>query len=286
MMRPVAANYGAASPQPPPPPYPPYSARPLSNAWIIVVALAVAGLVAGGVVGWGASVEMLRFAAASHVARAQNRPSPTSSATSAITASTGVVVFSEDFHDSNYGWTTGTAASGSTYTYSDGAYVAVAKGELHHFVRSPYARPLQELSALVTATQSVDSPDATGFGVTFVRGSGQSQVRYQFLVLTSGRYFIEVSSGPDSTTNFPNILKSGSAQAPGVTPITIVGACITAADGTTQLVLFVKGAEVADVTDAQAVSSTGWLSGVDIASRAIRPTTVTFTRFEVRDLGR
>jgi len=258
----------------------------LSNAWIIVVALAVAGLVAGGVVGWGASVEMLRFAAASHVARAQNRPSPTSSATSAITASTGVVIFSEDFHDSNYGWTTGTAASGSTYTYSDGAYVAVAKGELHHFVRSPYARPLQELSALVTATQSVDSPDATGFGVTFVRGSGQSQVRYQFLVLTSGRYFIEVSSGPDSTTNFPNILKSGSAQAPGVTPITIVGACITAADGTAQLVLFVKGAEVADVTDAQAVSSTGWLSGVDIASRAIRPTTVTFTRFEVRDLGR
>jgi hypothetical protein len=258
----------------------------LPNVWIIMVALATAGLVAGGIVGWGASVEMLRFAAASHSATAQNRLSPSSSATSAVTASTGVVVFSEDFHDSNSGWTTGTAASGSTYTYSDGAYIAVAKGELHHFVSSPYARPLHELSALVTATQSADSRDATGFGVTFVRGSGPSQLRYQFLVLSSGRYFIEVSPGPDSATNFPNILKSGSAPAPGVTPTTIVGACITAADGTSQLVLFVNGAEVADVTDAQAVSSTGWLSGVDIASRAIRPTIVTFTRFEVRDLGR
>jgi hypothetical protein len=194
-------------------------------------------------------------------------------------------VFSDDFHDSSSGWSTATLPSGTVLSYTGGKYVILAKGDLHHYAESPYQQVRRQLTASVTGTQSAGAPEGAGFGVTCRRGVGAQQVRYQFLVLTGGQFFVEAGTGPDSGTAVPVILKQGSSPAsPGTSPITVVGACLGEADGkTTRLVLFVNGTSVADLTDVQNLSGNGWLSGIDVASRNTSASTVTVTRFVERD---
>ena len=274
----MGLDYGAIPPPPPPPPYLP--ARQSSNALIIAVAIVVAVAVVVGVGAVAVVVGRARTGTATHPV-ASATPSPSGP----LQATSGAVVFSDDFHDASSGWNTSTLPSGTSFAYRGGKYVVFAKGTLHHYAESPHAQPHRQLTASVTGTQAAGAPDGTGFGVTCRRGLGAQQVRYQFLVLTGGQFFIEGGMGPDSGTTAPAILKQGSSPvSPGATPLTVAGACMSEHDGkTTRLVLFVNGTSVADVTDVQDLAANGWLGGIDVASRDPNPSTVTVTRYEERN---
>jgi hypothetical protein len=274
----MSADYGAVPPSPLPPPYQP--PRGSSNALIIVIAIVVAVAVVAGAAVLAVVVGRARAGTATHPVTSAT-PSPAGP----LQATSGAVVFSDDFHDSSSGWSTSTLPSGTSFAYRGGKYVVVAKGALHHYAESPYAQPHRQLIASVTATQVAGAPDGAGFGVTCRRGLGAQQVRYQFLVLTGGQFFIEGGTGPDSGTTAPVILKQGTSPvSPGAAPLMVVGACMSERDGrTTRLVLFVNGTSVADVTDVRDLAANGWLGGLDVASRDPNPSTVTVTRFEERD---
>jgi hypothetical protein len=275
----MSADYGAFTPPPPPPP--PYQPpRRTSNGLIIAVAIVVAAAVVAGVGVLAVVVGRARAGTAAHAVTSAN-PSPAGP----LQATSGAVVFSDDFHESSSGWSTATLPSGTVLSYKGGKYVILAKGDLHHYAESPYQQARRQLTASVTGTQSDGAPDGAGFGVTCRRGLGAQQVRYQFLVLTGGQFFVEAGTGADSSTTIPAILKQGTSPvSPGSASITVVGACMSETDGkTTRLVLFVNGTSVADLTDVQNLSGNGWLSGIDVASRGTSPSTVTVTRFEERD---
>lgn len=279
----MSADYGAFSTPAPPPPPPPYQPpRQSSNALIIVIAIVVAVAVVAGV---GVLAVVVGRARAGTPTQAVTSATP--SPTDPLQATSGKVVFSDDFHDSSSGWSTATLASGTVFSYKGGKYVILAKGDLHHYAESPYQQARRQLTASVTGTQSADAPDGAGLGVTCRRGVGAQQVRYQFLVLSGGQFFVEAGTGADSSTTVPAILKQGSSPvSPGSTAITLVGACMSETDGkTTRLVLFVNGTNVADLTDVQTLSGNGWLSGIDVASRNTNASTVTVTHFEERDPG-
>jgi hypothetical protein len=274
----MSADYGGVPPPPPPPPYQP--PRGSSSALIITVAIVVAVAVVAGAGVLAVVVGRARAGTATHPVT-----SPMQSPAGPLRATSGAIVFSDDFHDSGSGWSTSTLPSGTSFAYRGGKYVVVAKGALHHYAESPHALPHRQLASSLTATQAGGAPDGTGFGVTCRRGLGAQQVRYQFLVLTGGQFFIEGGTGPDSSTTAPVILKQGTSPvSPGATPVTVVGACMSFPDGrTTRLVLFVNGTNVADLTDVQDLAANGWLAGIDVASREPNASTVTVTRFEERD---
>jgi hypothetical protein len=274
----MSADYGAVPPPPPPPPYQP--PRQSSNALIIVIAIVVAVAVVAGVGVLAVVIGRARAGTPTHaVSSATPRP------VGPLQANSGTVVFSDDFHDSSSGWSTATLPSGTVLSYKGGKYVILAKGDLHHYAEAPYQQALRQVSASVTGTQSADAPDGAGFGVTCRRGVGAQQVRYQFLVLTGGQFFVEAGAGADSSTTIPVILKQGTSPvSPGATAMTVVGACMSETDGkTTRLVLFVNGTSLADVTDVQDLAGSGWLAGIDVASRTANASTVTVTRFEERN---
>jgi hypothetical protein len=250
--------------------------RPSSNAAVIAVGIVLALAIVVGAGGLGILVNRYRTSAT----HAQTTPSPQTSATS------GTVVFEDDFSDPSSGWSTTTLASGTTLAYSGGHYVIVAKGSLHHFSNAPYFSALPQLGMSVTATQSAGAPDDSGFGVTCAQGTGTQEVRYQFLVVVGGLYLIERSTGADSATNAPTVIKQGTAPAePGAQSLTVAGDCITAADSqSSRLVLFINQTKAADVTDTATASGGGWVGGIDTASIDPTPSTVTITRFEERDL--
>ena len=127
-------------------------------------------------------------------------PSVTPSPPGPLEATSGKVVYSDDFRDASSGWSTAKLPSGSIFSYQSGKYVVFAKGTLHHYAESPYALPHKQLTISVTGTQAAGAPDGAGFGVTCRRGLGPQQVRYQFLVLAGGQFFIEGGNGPDSGT--------------------------------------------------------------------------------------
>jgi hypothetical protein len=274
----MAADIGPfPSPAAPPPPR-----GRSSNGVVIIVAIVIALAILAGVTALAFVVKESR------AARAHATPTPTPAPiTRDITSTSGAVVFSDDFHDPASGWSTTTLPSGSSFSYRGGKYVVFAKGTLHHYADSPYAQPHQQLSASVIATQSAGASVGAGFGVTFRRGSGAAEVRYEFVVLVGGEFFIEAGTGPDTATNAPVVVKQGtSPSAPGATPMTVAGACMTSTDGrATRLVLFVNGANLADITETQTLAGNGWVAGIDIASRDTSPSTVTITRFDERDLG-
>src|ERR1700752_172082 len=172
---------GVTTPPPPPPPPPPPGIPPhhaeaprraVPGGVVIAVGVISAVVITAGAGGLGLFVNHLH----SRSPLARVSPSP-----GGLTPTSGAVVFSDDFHDPNSGWSTGTLASGTTIGYSNGHYVIVAKGSLQHYANAPYKSPLDELEMSVTATQSPGAPAGAGFGVLCYTGTGVQQVTYQFL---------------------------------------------------------------------------------------------------------
>jgi hypothetical protein len=161
---------------------------------------------------------------------------------------------------------------------------------LHHLAYAPYAVPHEDVSAAVTALQSTNAPLGAGFGVTCRRGSGRDRVAYEFIVergSTGGLWYIERRNGIPSTTSPPLVLRKGTAdKVPGNTALSLTGACITNRSGhTTRLALFVDDKQLAAIDDVTpGLSADGWSTGIVVASEAAAASTVTVTKFIVRDL--
>ena len=233
----------------------------------------------------------LRGATASPRASSTSPASHPITVTTPLTAATGTVVFTDDFHNVHSGWDTTSATSGITYAFANGAFVSAATAGFWFSEPSPYFEPLQQLSVGTTATLDIHTPPDAGFGVDCVRGTGSSQTTYQFTATADSNWYVMRWTGPNSDTNFPTTLKQGTikgAPAPGVIPVTLVGVCATMADGvTTRLALFIDGSKVADFTDtALAALSSGWVTDLVTAGSDSGPVTVTSTHFEQRDLSR
>ena len=207
-------------------------------------------------------------------------------ATTSLSSSRGLVVYTDDFGDPASGWPVGSSPSGTTASYGDSGYVVLGKGSFHHVLKAPYDRLLKQVGVSVTATQSTDAPAKAGFGVHCIRGSGTTVIRYEFLVLTPGIWYLERFD--DLPGSNGRILRQGASHAdPGKTPMTVVGMCADLAGGrTTRLALFVNGTRKVDYVDySGAVDLAGWTTGVTTASRDPKPSTVTFTHFEEHDLA-
>lgn len=208
-----------------------------------------------------------------------------------LTASTGTVVFKDDFQDVHSGWDTVATSSDIKYAFKNGAFETVATAGYWFFLPSPYFEPLQQLSVGATATLDIHTPPDAGFGVDCSRGSGASQTTYQFTAEADSNWYVVKWTGPDSATANPTTLKQGTirgAPAPGVIPVTLVGVCATMADElTTRLAFFIDGTKVADFTDTpQAALSVGWVADLVTAGSDSGPVTVTVTHFDERDLSR
>jgi hypothetical protein len=208
-----------------------------------------------------------------------------------LTAATGAVVFTDDFHDVQSGWDTVSGASDIQYAYGSGAFVVVANGDFWFFEHSPYFEPLQQLSVGATATLDIHTPPDAGFGVDCSRGSGSAKTTYQFTAAADSNWYVVRRTGPRGVTNVATTLKQGTikgAPAPGVIPVTMVGVCAIMADGlTTRLAFFIDGSKVADFTDASPASSPdGWLADLITVGSDAGPVTVTATHFAERDLSR
>lgn len=269
---------------PPPPDHPIYQAAPpprrtrsgLVIGVISAIAVLVVAAIAIGVVFVG--VNVLR--------RTNHTTGPVDVST-VVTSTSGKTVFSDDFHDPTSGWTTNALPSGTTFKYAAGTYVVVAKGSLDHFAGSPYSTPVAQIAISVTATQSTDSPVAAGYGVSCWRGLDQAELRYDFLLRSGGDWTVDRRDGGVLTKAL--ILKQGTSSATlGGPPLAVEGMCATLADGhTVRLLMFAGAQKLADITDnAAALPDAGWQADLVLTSSASHDSTVTVTRFEVRDLAR
>ncbi len=251
--------------------------------YVVGVGAAVILIVPGGV--------SLRGAAASPRTSSTAPGSRPITGTTPLTATTGTVVFKDDFSDVYTGWDTVSGPAGIKYAYVNGKFEAVATGGFWFFAPSPYSQPLKQLSVGATATLDIHTPPDAGFGVDCARGRGASQTTYAFTAAADSNWYVVKWTGPDSDTNFPTTLKQGTikgAPAPGQIPVTLVGVCATMADGlTTRLVFFIDGSKVADLTDTPLPAfSYGWVTDLVTASSDSGPVTVTVSHFEERDLSR
>ena len=211
--------------------------------------------------------------------------------TTPLTAATGTVVFTDDFHDVHSGWDTVSPDPDIKYAFVNGAFVTVATGAFWFSEPSPYFEPLQQLSVGTTATLDLHTPPDAGFGVDCTRGSGSAQTSYQFTAAADSNWYVMRWTGPDSATNFPTVLNQGTISrkpAPGVIPVTLVGVCAIMPDGlTVRLAFFIDGAKVADFSDILPVaSSDGWLADLLTVGSDSGPVTVTATHFAERDVSR
>ena len=248
---------------------------------IVAGALAAAVLV-GGAMAAGAVLYMRHNHGNVDAAAVDGRITETTS----LSAGRGTVVFADDFKDPTSGWNAATLPSGTSFGYALGAYVVNGKGTLHHFAEAPYQDALSQLSMSVTATQTAGAPAGAGFGVTCWRGDGDSRVRYEFVVLAPGTWYLERDGGVDTLSSRGIVIEKGSAHvAPGGRPMTVVGMCVSIDSVSTRLALFVNGKEMVDHVDRSAgASDFGWLSGLDVSSRDAGDSTVMVTHFEDRDL--
>lgn len=205
--------------------------------------------------------------------------------TGPVSPTQGRIVFQDDFNGLLRGWPTTPLPSGTTFGYEGGTYVIDAKGDLHHFVYVPYRVPTAELSAEVSATQDLDAPARAGFGVLCVLPA--NDLRFEFLLLARAGWRIEEATGvPGEAGDLPpRVLAGGDAcEQPGVQQVTVEGVCDTQAGGAmTRLVMFVDGTKVADLVSSSPGASTGWLAGIDAASRSGAPSVVTARYFAERD---
>jgi hypothetical protein len=250
----------------------------------LLVLIAFVAAVSAGSIAFGTAYVFQAFSRRTPSAEVV-QPGPVSGTTS-LSSSRGPVVYADDFGDPASGWPVGSTTSGTTASYSDSGYVVVGKGTFHHVLKAPYSHLLTQVGISATATQSTDAPAKAGFGVNCVRVSGSAMIRYEFLVLTPGVWYLErFDSTPGSNGR---ILRQGVSPAkPGKTPVTLVGMCADLAGGrTTRLALFVNGSRKADYVDYSGrVDLAGWTAGVTTASREPKPSTVTFTHFEEHDLA-
>jgi len=263
----------------------------MSTLAIVAVVVVVSLMIGGSTVGV-VYLAVIR----GHLSRSATTPSPSATATGSVVPVTatsrlapgmGRLVFSDDFHDANSGWSVGTLASGTVYSYSSAGYVVMAKGTLFHLARAPYDLPLSQISMSMTATQADGAPDGTGFGLTCKTGLDASQVRYDFFVIGPGAWQVYRSDGPDSVTNLSSLLRAGSTRtAPGRTPVTVVGICATLPDShTMRLALFIDGVLAVDLSDQLREAPSGWTGGLAFDSDASRPTTDTVTAFALSDIS-
>jgi len=264
---------------------------PNPNARLIVIAaVAAVIIIVVGAVGVALELAAGRSNQATAAAlKAKSSPGPVG-ATTPLTAKTGTSVFSDDFHDPRSGWDTFSNFGIVDYAYSNGSFVITASGDFRYWNPSPYSEPKEQISASVTATLDAHSPSDAGFGIDCVRGSGTGRVRYEFSAYAGARWFVRRTVGESSTSSTHTLAQGslGSASIAGLTPITLVGVCATAADGvTTRLALFVDGRKLVDLTDRWLESwNQAWLCDLLTVASTTGPVTVTVTHFEERDLSR
>jgi len=249
----------------------------------LIVAAALAAAVIVAVVIVGGARHYLRPSQTSRPAAASGQVT----AATPLTAGRGALVFGDDFQDPQSGWNSAVTPSGTNFGYGQGAYVVAGKGTLHHFAEAPYRNALPQLGMSISATQTTGAPAGAGFGVTCWRGDGTDRVRYEFVLLAPGTWYLERDGGMDTLTSRGVVLQKGTAPVgPGASPITVVGMCATLDGESTRLALFVDGSKMVDQIDAPGGSAAGgWLSALDISSRDAGDSAVTVTRFEDRDLS-
>jgi hypothetical protein len=246
----------------------------------IVAAVLAAALLAGALIVGGAFLYLKRTQATARPA------SGLVTTATKLSASRGALVFADDFLDPHSGWNAAVLPSGTSFGYAAGGYLITGKGTLHHFAESPFRTGLPQLGMSVTATQTAGAPAGAGFGVTCWRGDGADRVRYEFVVLAPGTWYLERDGGVDTLSSRGIVLEKGTARvAPGASPITVVGMCVTLEDQSTRLALFVDGSKMVDRVEKVAGPAGAWLSGLDVSSRDTGDSAVTVTRFEDRDLS-
>jgi hypothetical protein len=212
-------------------------------------------------------------------------PNPVTAST-ALVADRGSVVFSDNFKDSAAGWNTKTYAD-LTASFTKSGYEVVARRFVDHEIGVPYAIPKDQLSVLVEATESTSSPVGSGLGTGCMRGLKDPTVHYDFVVQVGGTWEVAKHDLLAGAATQHNVLKKGtSPKAPGATSIVVELMCATLSDGvTTRLVAFVNGTQVADITDpVTSLPRFGWLGSLTVRGEDSGPTTVTATHFEERDL--
>ena len=176
-------------------------------------------------------------------------PAPTSegvTASSALSPTSGVELFSDDFTDPTSGWSTGADPTGAVFAYGPDGYTITSTVAAHWLAYAPYSDPAQQVNLNMTAHESAGAGPSAGFGVVCQRGPDSSaNVRYEFIVNESNRWFIERNQGAVSMSSGPTILDEGALPAKlGVQELEMTGICATLADGqTTRLALFIGGSE-------------------------------------------
>jgi hypothetical protein len=208
-------------------------------------------------------------------------------ASSALTPMSGVEVYSDDFTDPSSGWSTGADPEGAVFAYTQDGYTVTSTVAAHWLAYAPYSDPAQQVNLNITAHESAGAPTGAGFGLVCRRGpDSTTNVRYEFIVNESNRWFIERSQGAVTMSSAPTILDEGSLPSGlGTQELQISGICATLADGhTTRLALFVGTQKVADITDVSSLDADGWLGGI-ISSGDDVSSTTTFAGFTESDLG-
>lgn len=220
----------------------------------------------------------------------QPSPAPTSdgvTASSPLSAMSGIEVYSDDFTDSTSGWSTGTDPKGAVFAYAPDGYTVTSTVAAHWLAFAPYDDAAQQVNRNMTAHESASPPDGAGFGLVCTRGpDSTSMVRYEFIVNETNRWFIERNQGTVTMSSTPTILDVGSLPAKlGTQELEISGVCATLADGqTTRLALFVGSQKVADITDVSSLDGDGWLGGL-ISSGDDMKSTTTIAGYTESDLG-
>lgn len=206
-------------------------------------------------------------------------------ASTALRADRGTVVYTDDFHDPGSGWSTEGSAQ-STRSYGRNAFLMTGSGNFLFQEYSPYTESIAQIGMTATATESASAPPGSGLGVVCDRGLGFSDIHYEFLLTTTAQWLIDRHKGVG--TNPTVTLKEGTAPAAASSiPATVTGMCATQTDGrTTRLAMFVNGTLVADITDSATLPEDGWIGGICIFDVATPSSTVTTTKFSQSDLGR
>jgi hypothetical protein len=210
-------------------------------------------------------------------------------ASSVLSATGGVKVFSDDFADPASGWLEETRSYGS-YGYTPHGYAISSHVSAHLLTFAPYYVAAPQITLSVTAAESVGAPLTGGFGLYCSRGANSgSKLRYEFVVNESGRWFIERNQGAlTSTAGAPaTILRQGTLpRLLGSQPMTLSGVCATLADGqTTRLALFVGSTQVADTADVATLDGHGWLGGLLSSGGAGVSSTTTVSQYNEYSLG-
>ena len=221
-----------------------------------------------------------------------NQPSPGAvadgvTASSALSPMSGIEVYSDDFTDSTSGWSTGKDPKGAVFAYAPDGYTVTSTASAHWLAFAPFDETAQQINLNMTAHESAGAPARAGFGLVCRRGpDSTSNVRYEFIVNESNRWFIERNQGAVTLSSTPTILDEGTLPAKlGSQELQISGICATLADGqTTRLALFAGTEKVADITAVSSLDSDGWLGGL-ISSGDDMSSTTTVAGYTESDLG-